>query len=395
MTPLAISSYTLVSALGRGVVATRDALVGEVSGLRPWDLPWTRLDTYVGVVEGLDDLAVADPLGAYDCRNNRLAQLGLQTDGFEHAVADAARRYGAERIAVILGTSTSGIRESEMAYAKRDPDGALPPGLRYDMTHDYYALADFVRRYLNLHGPTLTVSTACSSSAKTFVDASQMIALGLCDAAVVGGVDSLCLLTIRGFAALELTSSEPCRPNDAARSGISIGEAAGFALVERPDAAADAPVHLVGYGESSDAYHMSSPHPDGSGAAAAMRAALNQARLDPQDIDYVNQHGTGSTINDSAEDAALFALFSNSVPCSSTKGWTGHALGSAGIAEAVIACTCMTEGFIPTNLNMRTPDPSFRSQIVTRSRRAPVKRVLSNSFGFGGNNCSLILELAA
>ena len=395
MTPLAISSYTLVSAIGRGLAETARSLLENRSGLTAWDLPWARMDTFVGRVAGLEDYPVVDALAQFDCRNNRLAQMGLETDGFGDAVRAAAERYGPERVAVILGTSTSGIRESEIGYARMNDGNEPKPTFRYDTTHDYYSLTDFVRRYLDLHGPALTISTACSSSAKTFVDAQQMIGAGLCDAAVVGGVDSLCLLTMRGFASLELTSTEPCRPNDAARTGISIGEAAGFALLERVEDCGAGAIRFHGFGESSDAYHMSSPHPDGAGALAAMRAALAQAGLTPDDIDYINLHGTGSLINDKAEDAAVFSLFGDRVPCSSTKGWTGHALGSAGIAEAAISCLCISEGLVPTNLNMVTPDPSFRSQIVTESRRMPVHRVLSNSFGFGGNNCSLVLGEAA
>lgn len=394
MSRLAISSYTLVSAIGRGVAQTRQSLLDERSGLVPWDIPWAELDTYVGRVEGLEDFSIEESLSVFDCRNNRLTQMGLETDGFGDAARSAAARYGPDRVAVILGTSTSGIRESEIGYAGMI-DAQAPPTFRYDTTHDYYSLADFVRRYLDLHGPAMTVSTACSSSAKTFVDAAQMISADICDAAVVGGVDSLCLLTMRGFGSLELTSPEPCRPNDAARSGISIGEAAGFALLERIDECPDDAIPVLGFGESCDAYHMSSPHPDGKGAVAAMRAALARANLAPHDIDYINLHGTGSLINDKAEDAAVFSLFGDAVPCSSTKGWTGHALGSAGIAEAAISCLCMSEGLVPTNLNMRSPDPSFRSRIVRDSFKRPIRRILSNSFGFGGNNCSLVLGSAA
>ena len=370
------------------------SLVEERTGLKPWDLDWASLDTFVGRVPGLEDFVIDNALVDFDCRNNRLAQLGLETDGFANAVEAAATRYGRDRVAVILGTSTSGIRESEIGYAAM-ADSHETPTFRYDTTHDYYSLSDFVRRYLDVHGPAMTISTACSSSAKTFVDAAQLMSAGLCDAAVVGGVDSLCLLTMRGFASLELTSPDLCRPNDADRSGISIGEAAGYVLLERVEDCPDSSIQVLGYGESCDAYHMSSPHPEGMGAVSAMQAALSKGQLKPDDIDYINLHGTGSQINDKAEDAAVYSLFGDKVPCSSTKGWTGHALGSAGIAEAVISCLCIMEGLVPTNLNMHTPDPSFRSQIVQSSRRETVRRVLSNSFGFGGNNCSLVLGGAA
>lgn len=396
MTPLAVTSYTLVSALGSGLAATTSALIEGRSGLRPWDLEWAALNTYVGRIEGIEEAPVIEALAEFDCRNNRLAQMGLRTDRFEDAVRAVAERYGSRRIAVVLGTSTSGIRESEIAYAERSPvDGALPEWLRFDTTHNFNSITVFVRRYLGLRGPALTISTACSSSAKSFVDAAQMIETGICDAAVVGGVDSLCLLTMKGFASLELTSPEPCRPNDVARSGISIGEAAGFAIVERLDAAPDAAIALLGYGESCDAYHMSSPDPEGVGAAEAMREALDKSGLAPEDIAYVNLHGTGSVFNDKAEDAAVFSVLGDSVPCSSTKGWTGHALGAGGITEAVISCICITENFVPANLNMHEPDPALSCRIVAESHEAPVDRVLTNSFGFGGNNCSLILGRTA
>lgn len=394
MIPLSLTAYTLVNALGNGVEDTARALKEERSGLRPCNLPWARMETYIGRVAGIEETPIAPSFSEYDCRNNRLAQMALETDGFAAAVRTAAERYGPERIGVILGSSTSGIRESEIAFANRNADGSLPESLHYDTTHDFYALADFVRRYLGVHGPAMTVSTACSSSAKTFVDAAQMIESGVCDAAVVGGVDSLCLLTLRGFAALELTSPEPCRPNDIARNGISIGEAAGYALLERPDRDSANGIQLLGFGESCDAYHMSSPHPEGKGAARAMSEALSISGLKPGDIDYINLHGTGSQVNDRAEDAAVFGLFGNGVPCSSTKGWTGHALGAAGITEAVIACLCIRENFQPTNLNMLTRDPNLSSQILSESRESRVDRVLSNSFGFGGNNCCLILGRA-
>ena len=319
MQPLAVTSYTLVSALGRGLAETLRALLEERSGLRRCDLSWAPFNTYIGRVDGLEDAPVVAAQAKFDCRNNRLAQMALQTDNFGEAVAAAAERFGPDRVAVILGTTTSGLRESETAYANRDRhDGTLPVTLRYDHTHDFSSLTEFVRNYLELRGPVMTESTACSSSSKAFAGASQMIEAGVCDAAVVGGTDSLCLMTLRGFGSLELTSAEPCRPNDAARSGISIGEASGFALLERADRVASGSIAFLGYGESSDAYHMSAPHPEGRGAAEAMRGALTRAKLRPREIDYINLHGTGSLSNDRAEDIAVTSIFGADVPCSST-----------------------------------------------------------------------------
>jgi len=295
-------------------------------------------------------------------------------------------------VAVIVGTSTSGILHTELAFRDRDPTtGALPSPLHYRETHELSSAAAFVRRYFELTGPVLSISTACSSSAKVFASAWRMLQTGLCDAVLVGGVDSLCLTTLYGFSSLELVADEPCRPADADRGGISIGEAAGFALLENRENAPDADLGLLGYGESVDAYHMSTPHPDGLGAALAMQQALDRAGLAAADIDYINLHGTASRSNDSAEDKAVSRLFGTHTPCSSTKGWTGHTLGAAGITEAVIGLLCIENGLVPGSLNTRHVDPGFMSRVVLKNEARPVRRVLSNSFGFGGNNASLIL----
>lgn len=397
MTPLVLTSFTAVNALGRGNAAVLEALSAARTGLRPCSFEQVQLETWVGEVAGLDELRVGERLAEFDCRNNRLAELALEQDGFAARIAQARAKYGARRIAVILGTSTSGILETEHAYRRRDAHtGALPGGFRAATTHSLYATTDFVRRYLGLSGPAAMVSTACSSSAKVFASAARLIAAGLADAAVVGGVDSLCRNTLYGFAALDLIGREPCRPCDAARAGISIGEAAGFALLERPQqATSHSGVALLGYGESSDAYHMSTPHPQGAGAALAMRRALASAGLEPAAIDYINMHGTASRVNDAMEDKAISAVFGRHTPASSTKGWTGHTLGAAGITEAVIAALCIQHGFMPGCLGARRIDPSFTSHILLQNEQAPVRRVLSNSFGFGGSNASLILGALA
>ncbi len=393
MFPLALTSITAVNALGRGVGAIFEALRTGRSGLTRCTFENIGLDTYCGTVAGLDEAPIAGELAVFDCRNNRLAAAALRQDGFEQAVAATRSRYGDDRIAVILGTSTSGILETEHAYRRRDPQtGNLPSDYCYQTTHNLYATTDFVRRALGLRGPAATVSTACSSSAKVFASAARLIQLGLCDAAVVGGVDSLCLNTLYGFASLELLSPEPCRPCDAHRRGISIGEAAGFALLERPEnARAHTGVALLGVGESSDAYHMSTPHPDGEGAALSMQRALASAGLTPADIDYINMHGTASLINDTMEDKAITCVFGRATPASSTKGWTGHTLGAAGITEAVISALCIRNGLMPGNLNARTLDPALTGELLLHNRSATVRRVLSNSFGFGGSNASIIL----
>lgn len=401
MRPLALTAVSVVNALGQGTSATLNALRGQRSGLCPLD-PFefgmqAGIAGYVGLVAGLEEHALPPELELFDCRNNRLADIALRSDGFIGRVAAARDRYGPERVAVVLGTSTSGILATEQAYRQRDPDsGRLPANFAYDTTHDLFSLAHFVRAALGLRGPAMTISTACASSAKSFMQAAQLITSGLCDAAVVGGADSLCAMTLQGFAALELISPTPCRPCDAARSGISIGEAAGFALLERHAAARETPVAaLLGYGASSDGYHMSSPDPQGAGAIQAMREALASAGLQAQDIDYINLHGTGTRANDSMEDVAVFEVFGGSVPCSSTKGWTGHTLGAAGVVEAVIAALCINHHFAPGSLGVTEVDPAFKCNVLTQNAEMPVRRVLSNSFGFGGINCSLLFGGAA
>ncbi len=395
---LAISSYTASNATGLGKVAMALALHTGRSGLTPNDLDWAPLPCWIGRIRELDVASrfeVPAALREFDCRNNRLALLALEQDGFVAAAAEARARYGPERVGVFIGTSTSGILSTEIAYQQRDPDtGRLPADYRYETTHNLDATTEFVRRVLALAGPAMTISTACSSSAKVFCLAERYIRLGLIDAAVVGGVDSLCHTTLYGFNSLQLVAPDVCRPFDVARRGLSIGEGAGFALLEKVQSSR-ADVHLLGYGESSDAHHMSTPHPQGEGASRAMREALNRAMLIPADIDYVNFHGTATPANDRAEDHAVHEVFGGTTPCSSTKGFTGHTLGAAGITEAAVALLSIEHGFIPGSPTTEHVDPQNRCNVVLAGRRGKVKRVMSNSFGFGGSNCVLLFGGAA
>jgi len=393
MQPLAINHFSIVNSLGAGSAAITGALRARQSGLTPCDFETVTLDTWIGQVAGLDKSCVRPDLVAYDCRNNRLAQLGLELDGYADAVAAARKKYGAARIGVFMGTSTSGILQTELAYRRRDPHtGALPADYRYAETQNTFSLADFVQRYLGLAGPALVVSSACSSSARVFGHAARMMAAGVCDAAVVGGVDSLCLTTLYGFNSLGLTSRVPCRPYDRDRDGISIGEGAGFALLEKTSAQpAVGVMHLLGVGESCDAYHMSTPHPEGLGAKLAMQHALDAAGLMPADIDYINLHGTATKTNDASEDKAVCDLFGTATPSSSTKGSTGHLLGAAGITEAIIAMLAIEQCLLPGGMHTQNIDSALHSNYLLENREGRVRRVLSNSFGFGGSNCSLVL----
>jgi len=390
--PLLISAATITSCLGRGTEATRSALAAGRPGLSPCRFETAVLETFVGEIAGVDATRLPAELAAFDCRNNRAAELGLAQDGFTEAVLAARDRHGADRIGVFIGTSTAGILQTELAYRRRDPaDGSLPADFDYRRTHNAYSVADYVRTRLGLAGPCAAISTACSSSAKAFASAARFMEAGMIEAAVVGGVDTLCLTTLYGFNSLQLLSSAPCRPYDAARDGISIGEGAAFFLLERAPAGANGDaVALLGTGESSDAWHMSAPHPEGRGARMAMESALAAAGLEPREIDYLNLHGTGTQSNDAAEDKAVTALFGSAVPCNSTKGMTGHALGAAGAVEAMACVLAIRGGFIPPGVGTRTIDPALKARYEIAGGAAPVARAMSNSFGFGGSNCSLV-----
>jgi 3-oxoacyl-[acyl-carrier-protein] synthase-1 len=394
--PFLLSHLTATTCLGRGLAPTRAALESVVGGLKRCDFETVHLDTWIGEVADVDAVRLPTAVARHDCRNNRLAMLGLEADGFGDAVRASVSRIGNRRLGVVLGTSTAGILQTELAYRRRDPQtGALPADFIYATTHNTDSVAGFVRDYFGLEGPAVVVSTACSSSAKVFAAAARMIACGLIDAALVGGVDSLCLTTLYGFGSLELTSPKPCRPYDGERNGISIGEGAAFALLEpAPSSPAADAVLLLGAGESSDAYHMSSPHPEGLGARLAMERALADAGLKTADIDYINLHGTATPSNDAAEGKAVVALFGNTVPCSSIKGATGHTLGAAGAVEVVACALALRHGFMPGSANTEQLDPTIPIDYLLATRSAPIERVLSNSFGFGGSNCSLVLGRA-
>ena len=392
MQPLFINHSAVASSAGIGLESTAIALGEMRSGLAPCAFETVGLNTFVGQIADPLLAPVRGDLIEFDCRNNRIAQLCLRQDGFEQAVTSAREKYGAARIGVFMGTSTSGILETELAYRRRDASGALPPDFRYGTTHNTFSVAWFVQTYFGLTGPSMAISTACSSSAKAFGSAARMIAAGLCDAAVVGGVDSLCLTTLYGFGSLGLLSAVGCRPFADDRDGISIGEGAGMVLLEKKACGGSADsIALLGVGESSDAYHMSTPHPEGLGARMAMEQALKSAGLQPGGVDYINLHGTGTRSNDATEDKAVCAVFGKDTPCSSTKGWTGHTLGACGAIDAIICALAIERGFMPGSVNTRTVDPAFGLRYLVDNRdQAPII-AMSNAFGFGGTNCSLLI----
>jgi 3-oxoacyl-[acyl-carrier-protein] synthase-1 len=397
MLPLSICNYTATTGIGAGRAAHLEALCARRSGLRANDFRspggHDLLDTWIGRVDGVEDVVLPAHLAEWDCRNNRLAWLALQQDGMIEAIAALRERHGAERVAIVLGTSTSSIGATEEAYARLE-DGRFPADLDRPRIHTPHSLGAFVEAATGLRGPCITVATACSSSAKVFAQAARLIDAGLADAALVGGVDTLCGSVLYGFNALGLVSPRPCRPFDARRDGLSLGEAGGFATLERA-VDGEPGLQLRGYGESSDAHHMSSPHPEGLGARLAMREALQRAGLEAGDIGYLNLHGTATPANDKVEALAVAALFPPSLHASSTKGWTGHTLGAAGIVESVFALLALAHGALPGTLNSGEHDAGNGPQVRFDNAQRDIRFAMNNSFGFGGNNCSLVFGRAA
>ncbi len=383
--PIRVTAYTATSAIGAGKAAMQSALRAHCSALRPNDFGPEPLDTFIGRVDGIAQ-PLPGHLAAWDCRNHRIAWQGLNADGFIEAAGAARARFGAARVAVILGTSTSSFGATEDAYRVLDADGNFPAALRSRTLHTPHALANFVQHALQLTGPCLTISTACSSSAKAFAAAERMLRLGLVDAAVVGGADSLCGSVLFGFNTLQLVSAEPCRPFDAARRGINLGEAAGFALLERGAGA----LMLTGHGESSDAHHMSSPHPEGLGAERALADALARAGIDAAAIDHIQLHGTATAKNDEVEASLVARSFAARTHASSTKGFTGHTLGTAGMLNAAFGLLAIETGWMAGTVNSAELDADCGPQVRLQPAYGEVRRVVSHSFGFGGTNCVLV-----
>lgn len=326
---------------------------------------------------------------AADTRNNAL--LAVVINALREPIEQLKACYGAQRIGVILGSSTSGIAEGEAAVAHHLKTGEFPPEFHYRQ-QEIIAPTDYVAASLGVTGPAWTISTACTSGAKAIASGARLLALNVCDAVIVGGADSLCHLTVEGFLSLSAVSREPCMPFSLNRKGINIGEAAALMILSREPG----PVRLAGVGETSDAHHISAPEPEGRGAEAAMRAALNQAGLPASAIDYINLHGTATEQNDQMESLAVARVFGPDTPCGSTKGLTGHTLGAAGALEAAFCYLALqrNDGQLPRQLGDAVPDPGLAtlSQLGARTAGKPLRYAMSNSFAFGGNNISLILE---
>ncbi len=379
-----VTAWSAVNALGRSTTEVLARLDAGESGLGPSPLP-LLIETVVGALPG--ELA---PLPAehaiYDCRLSRLGWLAFEE--VRPAVEAAAARWGPDRVAVVLGTSTGGLEQTEQAFAAWLETGAIPASYDYDHQHNFAAFGELLGQAAGLRGPRYVVSTACSSSGKVAASAQRLVAMGVVDAVLIGGIDSLTQMTLNGFNSLGILSSRACRPFGAERDGINIGEGAAFALLEREG---DAEVELLGVGESADAYRMSSPEPTGRGAREAMERAVAAAGLTLDDVDHVNAHGTATQLNDAAESLAIAALFADRVPVVSTKGYTGHLLGAAGATELVFALHALRSQRIPATLGAEPVDPEVTVDVVTSARELPLRRVLSNSFAFGGSNVSVLL----
>lgn len=389
---LSLGALGIVNPLGRDKAEVAAGLfAGSRAGLVRRDDLHPDRPVRVGVVPWTLP-AVPDPLRDLDCRNNRLALMALQQ--IEAEIAAAVKRYGADRIAVVMGTSTAGLADGEAALAQRHRGGRWPDAFRYSQ-QEIGNLGAFVARYLRLTGPAYTIATACSSSGKAFAAAERLIRLGICDAAIVGGVDTLCGLTVNGFASLESVARDFCNPFSRNRDGINIGEGAAVFLMSREPGE----IALLGVGESSDAHHISAPAPDGTGAIAAMQQALDRAGLPAEAIEYVNLHGTATPLNDAMESRAVAALFGGEVACSSTKGMTGHLLGAAAAGEAAILWLALDRhrsgGALPPHVWDGDADPEIAlANFVGIGGRAAGRdrtAMLSNSFAFGGSNVAVIL----
>jgi 3-oxoacyl-[acyl-carrier-protein] synthase-1 len=390
---VAVSAFSSAFAGGVGRGALFRALLENESALGALTLFELPFPTPVG--ECLEPLPRIRPeLRRYDCRNARLALAVVDhpQDGLRAAIRAARERYGPARVGVVIGTSTSGLFETESAYEMLLREHAMPGDFDFLSRHVYQATPRFLKLELELEGPCYAVSTACSSGAKAIAAGQRLIRNGICDAVLAGAVDTLCRLTLRGFHSLELISEAHCQPMDKNRKGINIGEGAGLLLLEKIDSGQDFNYQVLAVGESSDAYHMSSPHPDGLGALTAMQSALRLAGLEPEAIDYLNLHATATEINDRVEAKAVSRMFGDRLPVSGTKGITGHCLGAAGALECVISLLALEHGLVPGTAGLRDLDPECRCNVVWDP--FPEKclgTVMSNSFGFGGNNASLIV----
>lgn len=378
-----ITAHAACCALGMSSESLLGALYQGRTGLVASDFA-PGVDTALGPLpEALPRLPVR--LRDHDTRIARMA--AWLYEPLAQPLTAAVRRYGAERVGIVVASSTAGLEASERAHAEWSLRGGLPEWYRFERSHAFHALCDVLRALSGARGPGYVVSTACSSANKVFGSAQRLLRAGTVDAVLVGGIDTLCQITVRGFHGLGILSAVPCRPFAQGRDGTSIGEGGALLLIER---AGDARVALRGVGECCDAHHMTQPAPDGSGASAAMRAALADAGMEASEIDHVNAHGTGTPLNDAAEARAIECVLGREVPVVSTKAATGHMLGAAAAIEAIFAIAAIERAQLPASLGSTPRDPDVRLNIVSESRMQPCRNVISNALAFGGSNASVI-----
>lgn len=388
ITPSYINAFTLTSALGFGNDSTLESLRKEQSGLRNISISPSGT-TYFGEVLLPSNSYIPEELLIYDNSCMRLIAHGLMQDNFFEQVMIAKEKFGKHRIACFLGTITSALCKLEEIYQENPEQKNYQNKVPLKYHGSINSAVQFTREYLGITGPYATISTACSSSAKVFATAHRYLQAGLCDAAVVAGVEPKCETLIYGFRSLGVLSAAKCCPWDKNRNGINIGAAAGFALMSRQASSADN-FTLRGYGETSDGYHMTAPHPLGAGVERSMLQALESAGLNPSNIDYINSHGSGTLMNDITEDGAITRVFGEGMLVSSTKGYTGHTQGAAGITEAIILMLAMKDGFAPANVNTSQVDPQLRCHVPLSNLAKNIRFGLTNSMGFGGNNATII-----
>lgn len=327
---------------------------------------------------------------------SRTALLGM-TAAFE-ALADSGLDLSDPadklRIGLISSTSTGGMDSTESFYPSFHKNPAHGR-LRYVVSHDAGDSTERIASFLGITGFRTTVSTACSSAANALMLGARMIRQGMLDVVIAGGTDALCKFTLNGFASLMILDKNPCRPFDESRAGLNLGEGAGYLVLQSEATVAKTPYCLLsGYANANDAFHQTASSSEGTGAYLAMKGALDKAGLEPEEVDYINAHGTGTPNNDASESQAIRRLFGNRIPpLSSTKTFTGHTLGAAGALEAVFSVLSLKQGILYPNLNFSTPIKETGLIPVTRYQEGiSLRSVLSNSFGFGGNNASLLFR---
>ncbi len=389
-----LNDLGMVSAVGdsKAEMLTR-ILSGDRTGFAETQLQGNAKPVYVGAV--LAELPLIDKTHSlYDCRNNQLLLAAL--DQIKDTVDTVIHRFGVDRVGVVIGTSTSGLSNTEQAWATEAKTGKKPEQFHYKQ-QQLGGGADFLAKHLGIRGPAFAISTACSSSGRAFASARRLIALNICDAVIVGGADSLCSYTMHGFAALESVSTGLCSPFGQHRDGINIAEASAlFVMTKEPG-----PVELSGIGSSSDAHHFSAPAPDGKTVVKAMQMALQEAGKEANEVDYINMHGTATPLNDAMESRSVLKVFSESVAVSSTKGMTGHALGAAAAMELGICWLLLNSddslGYLPPNVNDDNLDPQLPALNYVNPGQSLGRKIntcQSNSFAFGGNNISIVLARA-